>query len=79
MKGIDSNKHQPIVRANRDVNVKITSLQTPVVDYMKYFHEVMAREKKLKEKIEPKRLVDKKTQATLSEYESSYPIHKHHR
>ena len=24
MKGIDSNKHQPIVRANRDVNVKIT-------------------------------------------------------
>lgn len=42
MKGIDSNKHQPIVRANKDVNVKITQIQTPIVDYMKYYNEVMA-------------------------------------
>jgi hypothetical protein len=39
LQGIESNKHQPIVRANRDAKYTIPTIKETHVDYIKYCHK----------------------------------------
>jgi hypothetical protein len=43
LQGIESNKHQPIVRANRDAKFTISPIEECPIDYIKQYHGMNER------------------------------------
>lgn len=74
LQGIESNKHQPIVRANHNLNISIVPINTTPVIYQNH-HERILRQQKFKFG-EPKAAVtqtcSKNTQTTLVQSTTQY-------
>ena len=71
MLGIESNKHQPIIRDQTSLGVKIQPVKIASTDYKDSFHKF--REEMLERQIKKAQLawpvlINKKVQATMSDY-----------
>lgn len=74
--GIESNKHQPIVRANRNVAFNVTPHEATPIDYDSHLKSVMSSLLPKQEEPEQKAAVkqsSKKTQTTFSQTTTQYP------
>ena len=69
LQGIESNKHQPIVRANHNLNVFIVPLEAKPIIYIQHLERIMDMwDKKL---LKPQKAVVTKT--TMSQTTTHYP------
>ena len=74
--GIESNKHQPIVRANRGLSISVTPHDAPLIDYHNQHKTIL---KQLYEKYIPnaktiiQQTSQKQTQTTSSQLTTQYP------
>jgi hypothetical protein len=74
--GIESNKHQPIVRANKDLKIAVSPLSQSIIQYQKYYdilQQQIFEKLKPKDPVSIKKLVSKKTQTISTQSTTQYP------